>query len=1205
MRYACIKSTISERAGGLILFLKRLEVIGFKSFADRIGIDFVPGVTAVVGPNGSGKSNVTDAIRWVLGEQSAKSLRGAKMEDIIFAGSDSRKPLNFAEVSLILDNEDERLPIPYNEVSVTRRVYRSGDSEYLLNKQQCRLKDITDLFLDSGLGKEAFSIISQGRVDEILNSRPDDRRTIFEEAAGVLKYKQRRKKAEHKLFETDDNLHRVLDILHELDKRIEPLHIQASAAEDYLKMTNELKGIDIALLVHDIENLDHSIGQVIKEKQELLSKEQVHASQISEKETTITELRKNLSELDNLLDESQNQLVDVSAEVERFEGRKVLMAEKRMNATTQLTKLQQSLDKAIASRDNWQKIQEEKAEQLSERQQELQNFKKIVKQLEDNLNRSTSEIEAEIDKWKDTYIDRLNEEATVKNEVKNISKQLAEQAENSVKISNQSSEMLTELKELQREQQLVAEKLKKVELQVTHKLEEYKKCQQDLQHARKQYDDQQAMLFKGYQHLQQMKSRRETLAELEADFSGFYQGVKAVLVARENQQLHGIHGAVAELIHVDGEFARAVETALGAAMQHVVTETDSDARKAIAWLKQQRAGRATFLPKNVMKSRKIPTDVLQAVANHPSFINTADELATFDPTYRTIAENLLGHVLVSKDLQGASQIAKAINYRFRVVTLDGDVVNTGGSLTGGSVKQQASLFSRKAELEDLTAQLSQMQSSIEKAEKVVAEWKDKVTEKSTLLEQLRVQGEEIRAEEVELSARHRELEATTKRLSLRVSMFSDEQQDASGRKTNLETQLADFNYRKAELAKELVEINQTVEQLNVLKQQSESERDVLQEQYALKRSDLAVLNEQVSQLRVAVLDANSQFDQATQEVSNITKEIEWLTSDGDLNGPTEEELTAKIIELHSKREELIKTVEKTKQKRTEVQQIVDKSDEELKELQRVHQGLLDGLRNYEVKLSRLDVEHENLAKQLEKDYELTFEEALLEPSLDIDVETARRKVKLLKQSISELGTVNIGAIEEYATVSERHEFLSNQRSDLMEAQETLHEVIREMDEEMTNRFSETFFEIRKHFQTVFRELFGGGHADLELLDPNNLLETGIEIVAQPPGKKLQRLSLLSGGERALTAIALLFAILKTRPVPFCILDEVEAALDESNVARYSQYLKKFSAETQFIVITHRKGTMEGADVLYGITMQESGVSKLVSVKLEQEEPVPS
>ncbi|AMW98393.1 chromosome segregation protein SMC [Rummeliibacillus stabekisii] len=1187
------------------MFLKRLEVIGFKSFADRVGIDFVPGVTAVVGPNGSGKSNVTDAIRWVLGEQSAKSLRGIKMEDIIFAGSDSRKPLNFAEVSLILDNEDGRLPISYNEVSVTRRVYRSGDSEYLLNKQQCRLKDITDLFLDSGLGKEAFSIISQGRVDEILNSRPDDRRSIFEEAAGVLKYKQRRKKAEHKLFETDDNLHRVLDILHELDKRIEPLHIQASAAEDYLKMSGELKDMDLAVLVHDMEQLKRSIEQIVSERKNVLAQEQAYSKQIAEKEETITAFRQKVSNLDSLLDESQHQLVEVSAEAERFEGRKVLVAEKRMNANTQLEKLKQSLQKAESSLSHWEQAKVTREGQLTERQMDLQELKRAVKQLEDLLNRSSSEIHAEIEQWKNTYIDRLNEEATVKNEVKNITHLLAEQAQNEVKISSQSIEMAEELQTLQKEQQRTVKSHDEVTKEVARKLAEYEACQKDANHAKAQYDKQQEMLFKGYQHLQQLKARKETLAELEADFSGFYQGVKAVLVAREKNQLNGIHGAVAELIHVDGEYAKALETALGAAMQHIVTETDGDARKAISWLKQQKAGRATFLPKNVIKSRKIADSVLQTVNTHPSFINTADELATYNPSIRTIAESLLGHVLVARDLQGASQIAKACNYRYRVVTLDGDVVNTGGSLTGGSVKQQASLFSRKAELEGLSEQLVQMEQSIGKAEKIVADWKKQFEEKSTQLEELRLQGEELRSKEVEYSAHLREMDTTIKRLSLRVSMFTDEQQDATGRKTTLEQQLESFAKRQKELTEELTEINRTVEELNALQQQSETKRDALKEEYALKRSQLAVLNEQVTQLKTAVAEAASQVEQAKEEVKYTSNEMDWLLNGGDLNGQSEEEIQETIERLRKQRETLVQTVERTKTERMQMQQQVEQIDLDLKELQRVHQGMLDGIRNYEVKLSRLDVEYENLAQQMETDYDITFEDALLQHDHDTDIEAARRKVKLLKQSIAELGTVNLSAIEEYATVSERHTFLTNQRNDLLEAKETLHEAIREMDEEMTSRFKETFFETRAHFQSVFRELFGGGHADLELIDPDNLLETGIEIVAQPPGKKLQRLSLLSGGERALTAIALLFAILKTRPVPFCILDEVEAALDESNVNRYSQYLKRYSQETQFIVITHRKGTMEGADVLYGITMQESGVSKLVSVKLEQEVPVPT
>ncbi|MEK5483546.1 chromosome segregation protein SMC [Viridibacillus sp. FSL R5-0888] len=1185
------------------MFLKRLEVIGFKSFADRIGIDFVPGVTAVVGPNGSGKSNVTDAIRWVLGEQSAKSLRGAKMEDVIFAGSDSRKPLNFAEVSLILDNEDERLPIPYNEVSVTRRVYRSGDSEYLLNKQQCRLKDITDLFLDSGLGKEAFSIISQGRVDEILNSRPDDRRSIFEEAAGVLKYKQRKKKAEHKLFETEDNLHRVLDILHELDNRIEPLKIQASAAADYLKMSKELKDIDIAVIVHDLRVLQQTLETIMRDKKQFTVTEQEHIHNMENKESQVASIRKQITKLDNLLDLSQHQLVEASSEVERWEGRKVLMAEKRHNASAQLEKLQQSLEKAQIAEREWHVQQVDKQEQLTIRQKTFQSLKKSVKQLEDNLNRSSTDIEKDIENWKNTYIDRLNEEATVKNEYKNITQQLEQQEQASFKITNQSSEMAEELTQLTKEQQVVESKLNDVKQQLEEKLAAYSACQLELASATKQFESKQDMLFKGYQHLQQLKSRKETLAELEADFSGFFHGVKEILVARENKKLSGIHGAVAELIQVSGEYTKALETALGAASQHIVTETQQDAQKAIAWLKEKRAGRATFLPKNVMKSRKISRDALGAAATHPSFINTADELATFDPTFKTIAENLLGNVLVAKDLQSATQIAKSCNYRYRVVTLDGDIVNAGGSLTGGSTKQQTSLFTRKAELEDLTGQLVQMQTKIEQAEKVVAEQKNFVSVKTVLLEDLRKQGEVLRDEEFELSGHYRELEATTKRLALRVTLVATEKEDATDRSSNLQESQISAKKRLKELKEELAEINTTIEQLNILKVQSETAQDALKEQYAEKRSELAVLQEQVTQLKQASEEVTVQYDKAKLEVNNISQEIKWLTNDESQNGPSDEEITANITTWQLKKTDLISTIATSKEERTQLQVTLDSCEVELKELQRVHKGLLDGLRNYDVKLSQLEFSKQALLDQLAEDYELSLDEAIREVNEDIDVEISRRKVKLLKQSIIELGPVNLNAIEEFETVSERHTFLTDQRSDLMEAKETLHEAIREMDEEMSTRFNETFLKIREHFQVVFRELFGGGHADLQLVKPDDILETGIEIVAQPPGKKLQSLSLLSGGERALTAIALLFSILKTRPVPFCILDEVEAALDESNVTRYSQYLKKFSQETQFIVITHRKGTMEGADVLYGITMQESGVSKLVSVKLEQEEPV--
>ena len=1182
------------------MFLKRLEVIGFKSFAERIGIDFVPGVTAVVGPNGSGKSNVTDAIRWVLGEQSAKSLRGAKMEDVIFAGSDSRKPLNFAEVTLVLDNTDEQLAFSYTEVSVTRRVYRSGDSEYLLNNQQCRLKDITDLFMDSGLGKEAFSIISQGRVDEILNSRPDDRRAIFEEAAGVLKYKIRKKKAEHKLVETDENLYRVLDILHELDNRLEPLEMQASNARDYVQMSTELKDFDIAILVHDFNNCAQSLHALKAEFTELSATEQKQAQNIATIEKQTTNIRKLLTEFDKYLDTAQAELVAATMEVERWDGRKALMAEKRQNASNQLQQLQGALQEAKAEVETLLVQEQDKKEQFSEKQQAVLTLKQSIKQLEQSLNRSVTEIEQEIEESKNRYIDSLNEEATIKNELKNIDQQLTQHKAMATRMSDQTNEIGQEL------MQIVAEKDKLLAAYTTtmnnlqEKLEQHDALQQQLKKSNASFTDKQEMLYKAYQHQQQLKARKDTLAELEADFSGFFQGVKEVLLARDKGELQGIEGAVAELIQVEGKFSQAIETALGAASQHIVTTNERHAQQAIHWLKQKRAGRATFLPKTVMKSRKINIAAIQLATEHPAFIQMADGLVTFNEANRTIVENLLGNVIVAANLKGASQIARLCGFRYRVVTLDGDIVNAGGSLTGGASKQQSSLFSRKAELEDLIVKLESLHASIYSAEQAVAVEKAKLATLREQVEQRKLEGEQLRKDEMQQAGRIRELEAIEKSLSARVSFASTETQDVKTREEALLTQKKMATERLHALAAELIDINHTVEQLTKVKLQGETEKDVLREQLAEKRSQLAVMQEQMSQVQIATAEIALQLNKAQQKVENISQEIAWLQSDASTNHLSDEEIDEQVVQWKATRDTLQATISQKKEDKTKQQQELATLEEQLKEVQRIHKGYLEAIRANELKRHRLEFEMDNFQQQLEENYQLTMEEAEAEALIVEDEEHVRRRVKLLKKSIEELGPVNISAIEEYERVLERHTFLTEQREDLLAAQETLHEAIKEMDEEMTLRFSETFYAIREQFKHVFRELFGGGQADLVLIDPQNLLETGIEIVAQPPGKKLQNLSLLSGGERALTAIALLFSILNIRPVPFCILDEVEAALDEANVVRYSQYLKKFSRDTQFIVITHRKGTMEGADVLYGITMQESGVSKLVSVKLEDE-----
>lgn len=1181
------------------MFLKRLEVIGFKSFADRIGIDFVPGVTAVVGPNGSGKSNVTDAIRWVLGEQSAKSLRGAKMEDVIFAGSASRKPLNFAEVTLVLDNEDEQIASDYTEISVTRRVYRSGESEYLLNNQQCRLKDITDLFMDSGLGKEAFSIISQGRVDEILNSKPDDRRTIFEEAAGVLKYKLRKKKAEHKLEETDENLNRVLDILHELDSRLEPLQMQASAAKDYVQMSEELKESDIALMVYDLNNYINDLISIKSEHEKLAAEEQKYAKDIADVEAVANDVREKLKGIDRTLDNSQEQLVEASTEVERWEGRKALMQEKRTNAKKQLQQLQQSLQQLIDEEVALEESETEKKLQFEQKQKIVLQLKSDIKQIEQSLNSSVVEIEEQIEQFKNKYIDLLNEEATIKNELKHIEQQLTQHEATAERMSGRSEEMVKRLHEVRHQKQELIEKHQVIEQQLMNTLQEIESLQIRLNTSASTFEEKQKMLYQAYQHQQQLKSRKETLAELESDFSGFFQGVKEVLLARDRGELLGIEGAVAELVQVEGKYSKAIETALGGASQHIVTKNEQDAQKAIGWLKAKRAGRATFLPKTVMKSRKLSLEQISAATNHPSFIQLAHRLVNFDESNRTIVENLLGNVIVATNLEGASQIARLSGFKYRVVTLEGDIVNAGGSLTGGASKQQSSLFSRKAELDTLSSKLTQMEASILNAEKAVSYEKDLVTQLREKIEVLKLQGEDIRKQEIELRSKLHELELEEKNLTTTVSVASSEHSSATTLKQSLIKQREEANNRLEHLKIELQQVNSSVEQLTEMKLLGENKKDELREQSAEKRSQLAVAQEQLTQVQVATADIALKRSKTKQQIESISQEIKWIQN-GHSEGPTDEEIMVKVRNWSTKRDELTQTIQQNRSLRTEYQSNLSELEESIKELQRVHKGFMESLRSMDIRQSKLEFEINRIHTQLDEQYDLEYEFAKQTVNPIEDVDQTRRKVKLLKQSIEELGPVNLTAMEEYDRVLERHTFLTEQRNDLLEAQETLHEAIKEMDEEMSARFGESFTQIRSQFQHVFRELFGGGQADLVLLDSENLLETGIEIVAQPPGKKLQNLSLLSGGERALTAIALLFAILNTRPVPFVILDEVEAALDEANVDRYSGYLKKLSSETQFIVITHRKGTMEGADVLYGITMQESGVSKLVSVKLEKE-----
>lgn len=1181
------------------MFLKRLDVIGFKSFADRISVDFVPGVTAVVGPNGSGKSNITDAIRWVLGEQSAKSLRGSKMEDVIFSGSDSRKAVNFAEVTLTLENEDHFLPLDFHEVSVTRRVYRSGDSEFLINKQSCRLKDIIDLFMDSGLGREAFSIISQGKVEEILNSKAEDRRSIFEEAAGVLKYKTRKKKAEGKLVETQDNLNRVNDILHELESQVEPLKIQSSMAKEYLHHRENLESIEVALMVHDIEEAHERFEAISKQLETYKQEELKLSSMLQNKEAKMEEVKNEVAALDESIDDLQQVLLLVSEELEKLEGRKEVLKERKKNATQnrdQLEKskveLQERVETLVLQKEEQQKL-------VHELQAESKAIEETLKANEKNLALFNENLEEKIEMLKSDYIEIVSNQAAAKNELNSVIQQLENHEKRTSQLDEENANFTNERMHIQEKKTKFMEKLKELSDELEKWSKQWQEKQSHFQGIEAKVQQVEKALYQSYQYAQQAKSRKEMLEELEDDYSGFFHGVKEVLKAR-GKSLQGIRGAVAELMQVPKEYSVSLEIALGGSMQHIVVETEQNGREAIAFLKKNGFGRATFLPMNVIKGKTLADSQLRLIQGHPSFMGVAADLINYDSQYREIIRSLLGNVVITKDLKGANEMAKILQYRSRFVTLEGEIVNPGGSMTGGAMKQkQASIITRKGELEELKKKIFEMDKTSLKLEEQLKKGKAALQAEESSIEEARLKVEDLRFQIQTWKDDLKEVEFEERAMNDKLSLYDrnkadshQEQELLQQRRTVLQEKLEQQSKKLSELDKEIALVTEQKNKQTVSKESVVNTISDLRIQSAAKKEQLRHEKDKLA--------AIIQEHESTEEKWELVKEdLRLLSSEMSNSHSGEATLEEAAEQKLQEKQETIQLISLRREERLQKQMRLEELELETKEQRRLHRGIVQALKDEEVKLNRVDVELDTRLTNLREEYLLTYEGAKLDYPLTLEVEEARKKVKLIKLAMEELGTVNLGAIEEYERISERYEFLLEQKTDLEEAKDTLYQVIDEMDEEMKNRFEQTFEGIKAHFETVFQSLFGGGSADLVLTNPEDLLNTGVEIVAQPPGKKLQNLSLLSGGERALTAIALLFSILKVRPVPFCILDEVEAALDEANVFRFSSYLKRYSHETQFIVITHRKGTMEEADVLYGVTMQESGVSKLVSVRLSE------
>lgn len=1177
-----------------MVYLKSIDAIGFKSFADHTNVQFDKGVTAIVGPNGSGKSNITDAIKWVLGEQSAKSLRGSKMEDIIFSGAEHRKAQNYAEVKLKLDNHSKKLQIDSDELVVTRRLYRSGESEYYLNNDRARLKDIIEIFLDSGLGKEAFSIISQGRVDEILNAKPIDRRQIIEESAGVLKYKKRKAESINKLDHTEDNLTRVEDILYDLEGRVEPLKEEAAIAKEYQQLSKQMEQSDVIVTVHDIDQYNEDNTQLDQRLNELKSQQADKEAQQAQVNQLLQKYKGERQQVDYDIEKLNYELVKTTEAYEQLAGKLNVLEERKKNQSETNARYEEELENLNAQMKTIEHDKHQNEETLNELKDKQKHLNKEVQDLESLLYVSDEKHDEKLEEIKNNYYTLMSEQSDVNNDIRFLEHTINENEAKKSRLDSRLVEAFNQLKEIQNNIN-ETEKSNKISKKALSEAEQQiHRIEKDLTKSKKQQSEYEDKLYQAYRYNEKLKSRIDSLATQEEDYTYFFNGVKHILKAKNNE-LKGIHGAVAEVIDVPSQMTQAIETALGASLQHVIVDSEKDGRQAIQFLKQRNLGRATFLPSNVIKPRHIASDIKDIARQTEGFIDIASDAVKVSSKYQSVIENLLGNTIIVNDLKHANELARAIRYRTRIVTLEGDVVNPGGSMTGGGARKSKSILSQKDELSTMRHQLEDYQRQTADFERHFKESKDKAEQLSEQYfeasQQYNTLKEKVHHHELELDR----LKTQETHLKNEHEEFEFEKNDGYQSDKSKET-LTQKQARLSEIQQQLTELESEIERYTQLSKEGKESTTKTQQQLHQKQSDLAVVKERIKSQKIEIERLVKQQESTQQQINTVEEKIKLFNSDEMMGEQAFENLKSQIQEQEEARDQLNKQHEELKQQRINLNETIEKNESQL---QVCHQDILAIENHYQdikAKQSKLDVLINHAIDHLNDVYQLTVERARTLYESNEPIESLRKKVKLTKMSIDELGPVNLNAIEQFEELNERYTFLNEQRTDLREAKETLEQIINEMDREVEGRFKDTFHAVQDHFTTVFKQLFGGGQAELRLTE-DDYLSAGVDIIVQPPGKKLQHLSLLSGGERALSAIALLFAILKVRSAPFVILDEVEAALDEANVIRYAQYLNELSEQTQFIVITHRKGTMEFSDRLYGVTMQESGVSKLVSVNL--------
>ena len=1181
------------------MYLKRLEMQGFKSFADKTTLEFMPGITSVIGPNGSGKSNIVDCIKWILGEQSMKELRGGKSSDIIFAGTQTRKSLGYAEASLIFDNADGTLPIEYTEVTVTRKIYRSGETGYFINKTPCRLKDVVELFMDTGIGKDGYSIIGQGKIDQILSNKSEDRRNVFEEAAGIVKYKTRKEESEKKLERTKLNLLRINDILTEIEGNLEPLKQQSDKARKFLDLKQELKNIEVGLFVYNIEKYRSDLKKVSEDIDIISSNCNLEEGKLEKIKILKDELKESIDEITNKIEsmqnigfESQKKQEQLNSDINVFKSKienneqnekRFLeeIDELKKKIQTSEEEMNNKLDKKNSLKQNKEKFEKE----LKEKQEELNKIMATFSEKELKIEEAKRKLETNVDKKYEIETEKNTQNTNILN-IEKRSKQIENEISSNISEKDRVSFDKEDIKKLCYEAQ-------KVKNQTDKDLQEIISKKQDAENKIKTID---LKINNLSQDLQFKESRQKFLIETEKEKEGYINSVKALLKDCQNiKELgRGMNGALAELIEVPDELQTAIEMTLGASLQNIVTENEEDAKKLIEHLRKNKLGRASFLPLTSVRGRKLD----KIKGQNDGVLGIASDLIDYNKKYEQIVLSLLGRTVIVKNMDTAIDLAKKNGYSFRIVTIEGDVINPSGAMAGGSVaKKTVNILGRSKEIEKLSKQIENIKAEIEKLKN---EKQRIIEESSDIFDKEKELQEKAKQAEIDYNVQKQKqdsIEQFILKIENTIQKLKDEKEMLVKQKEEAEKNIkfCDENIQK------IIETNSELQ--GMIDKFAESNKDT--------QKTVDDLNFDITNLKISVSsfdESENSIEEITnimkQEIENSKKSIsnkekliqELKNENNELNVKIEESLK-RIEEIKDEVQNSGANIEKLKQERIKNNERLIQKEGEQADLYKTIEDLKAQLVKLDVKKNRLEEDIKAQIDKLWEEYELT-PNATEEYSKPENVSLTQKRVNNLHADIRDLGDVNVNSIEEYNNLKSRYDFMSEQRLDLENTMAKLNKMIAEITETMKKQFKERFVVINKNFGEVFSELFGGGKAEIALEDENNVLECGININVQPPGKKLQNMLLLSGGERAFTAIALLFAILKMNPAPFCVLDEIEAALDDVNVYRYAEFLKKFAKDTQFLLITHRKGTMEAADTVYGVTMEEHGISKLLSMKLK-------